>query len=172
MLFYHKDAIFFMPSHTLHDCSRALAAKKMTIAFAESATAGRMSAEFSLLPESGKILKGGLVCYDAEVKVNVLKIDRGIIRRYTPESAEVTELLALRLHSLIPSDVQVAITGLTTPGGSESPDKPVGTCFIHIIVRGKPCSIRQTFSGGPEQIVLQAIDCAAEKIIEIINTAG
>lgn len=158
-----------MPSELLHECGRVLAEKKLTIALAESVTAGRMAAEFSLLPESGKILKGGIICYDAEVKVNLLKIDRGIIRRYTPESAEVTELLAIRLQSLISSDVQVGITGLCSPGGSESPDKPVGTCFIHIIIRGKPYAVRQAFSGGPEQIVLQAIDLAARKIVEAVK---
>ena len=37
-----------MPSEIVIRCSKAIAEKKMNIAFAESATAGRMSSEFSM----------------------------------------------------------------------------------------------------------------------------
>lgn len=40
----------------------------MNIAFAESATVGRLAAEFSLTENSGDILNGGLVCYDACIR--------------------------------------------------------------------------------------------------------
>jgi nicotinamide-nucleotide amidase len=95
----------------------------------------------------------------------VLHIDQAIIDQYTPESAEVTELLAQRIGQLIPSDIQVGVTGLTTPGGSETAEKPVGTMFIHVLVNGRPYPVRQAFQGSPEQIILQAIDRAAEKIL-------
>lgn len=159
-----------MPSEKVKRCGKLLASSNFTIAFAESATAGRAAAEFALLPESGRILKGGIVCYDAAIKVDLLGIDQSIIDQYTPESAEVTELLALRLGKHIPADVQVGITGLTTPGGSESAEKPVGTMFLHVIVRGQSHAVRQAFQGSPEQIVLQAIDRLADKIIELLES--
>lgn len=40
-------------------CGELLVKNKLTIAFAESATAGRISAEFALIPDAGKFLKGG-----------------------------------------------------------------------------------------------------------------
>jgi nicotinamide-nucleotide amidase len=155
-----------MPSQTLKDCGIAIAGKGFTIAFAESATAGRMAAEFSLLAESGKILKGGIVCYDASIKEDILNIPKEFVEKYTPESAEVTEALADRIGKLIESDIQVAVTGLTTPGGSENAEKPVGTMFIHIVVNGKSLPIRHVFTGAPEEIVLQTIDHAAQIILQ------
>ena len=52
-----------MPSEIVVKCSKVIAAKGWNIAFAESATAGRMCSEFSMTKQSGKILRGGIVCY-------------------------------------------------------------------------------------------------------------
>ncbi|WAC13484.1 CinA family protein [Dyadobacter pollutisoli] len=150
-----------MPSQNILNCSKALAEQELTLAFVESATAGRLAAEFSLTPDSGKILMGGLVCYDANLKIEILRVPKELIEGFTPESAEVTKELAERLQTYIPADIHVAITGLTTPGGSETPEKPVGTIFIYAIVKGKPIALREVFQGGPEQIVLQAVDRVA-----------
>jgi nicotinamide-nucleotide amidase len=46
-----------------------------------------------LAPESGKVLQGGIVCYDASFKKQILNIPHGSIKKYTPESAEVAEQL-------------------------------------------------------------------------------
>lgn len=154
-----------MPSQLINECGQLLKEHGLTIAFAESVTAGRLAAEFSLTEFSGSILKGGLVCYDAEVKKEVLGISPGLIEEFTPESEEVTKELAIRLKDLIKSDVQVGITGLTTPGGSETSQKPVGTIFIHILMNGSSLAVRNTFEGSPEQIVLLAADLAATTII-------
>lgn len=160
-----------MPSKLIHDCGRILKDHGLTIAFAESATAGRLASEFSLCADSGGVLKGGLVCYDAQVKENVLGIDPDLIQQFTPESEEVTRELAFRLRNLITSDVQVAVTGLTTPGGSETPQKPVGTIFIHILIKERSIAIRNVFDGTPEQIVLLAADLAAKTIINELESS-
>ena len=159
-----------MPSPAVLECSKILASKKLSIAFAESASAGRMAFEYAMVPDSGKILKGGLVCYDAIVKEKVLGIDPDFIEKYSPESAEVSEQLAVQLKSLIPSDIQVGITGLTTPGGSETPSKPVGTMFIHILVKDRSIKIREVYQGNPEEIILQSIDKVAESITRELGT--
>ena len=69
-------------------------------------------------------MKGGIACYDADLKVSLLKIPQKLIDEFTPESMEVTREMAYRLRELIASDIQVTVTGLTTPGGSETPEKP------------------------------------------------
>jgi len=155
-----------MPSEIVIECSKAIAVKRWNIAFAESATAGRMSAEFSMTKESGKILRGGIVCYEVFVKEQILNVPHDIIQKCTPESAEVTQLLAQRAAKIFNSKITVAITGLTSAGGSESEEKPVGTIFFHIITPSKKISHRDVFKGTPEKIVLQAIDKTAELIIK------
>ncbi|GGM88507.1 damage-inducible protein CinA [Dyadobacter beijingensis] len=154
-----------MPSDIVIQCGKALSERQLTVAFVESATAGRLSAEFSMCPESGSILKGGLVCYDAALKESVLHVPKDMLRHFTPESAEVTRELAERLQTFIPADLHIAVTGLTCPGGSETPEKPVGTMFVHLFTKGKSVAVREVFSGGPEDIVLQCIDRTAELIL-------
>jgi len=158
-----------MPTEYIIKCSKILKEQGLTIAFAESATAGRLAAEFSLTEDSGSILKGGLVCYDAEVKVDVLGINPGFISEFTPESEEVTKELAIRLKNLIKSDVQVAVTGLISPGGSETPEKPVGSIFIHVLIGKKSIAVREVLEGSPEEIMLQAAELAAKTIINELN---
>jgi len=82
-------------------CSRLMAERGLTIAFAESATAGWLCSEFALTEDSGKVLKGGIDCYDADLKVSLLKVPQELIDRYTPESMEVTAEMARRLPALI-----------------------------------------------------------------------
>jgi nicotinamide-nucleotide amidase len=160
-----------MPSSIVLRCSKLLHEKGLTISFAESATAGRLASEFSLTPYSGGTLKGGLVCYDACVKEDILQIPAEYIEKYTPESEEVTREMAVQLRTIIPSDIQVATTGLPSPGGSENAEKPVGTMFIHILIQDRPVSVKRLFTGDPEDIVLKTIDEAAEIIIrEILAT--
>jgi nicotinamide-nucleotide amidase len=157
-----------MPSQIVKECSKALGERGLSLAFAESATAGRLAAEFSLCEESGTVLKGGLVCYDASLKQTILHVPADMIRRYTPESAEVTQELASRLQAFIPADIHVGITGLTCPGGSETPEKPVGTIFVHAYFKGKSVAAREVFKGEPEEVVMQAVDLAAKLILQEI----
>lgn len=63
----------------------------------------------------------------------------------------------------------VAVTGLTTPGGSESINKPVGTMYLHIITANGEIAHREVFPGTPEEIILRAIDRAAGLITDILS---
>lgn len=159
-----------MASQLVTDCAIAIAEKGWKIAFVESATAGRMCAEFALTPSSGMILRGGISCYEFFVKEQLLHIPKAVIEKYTAESAEVTSLLAKGGAKLFNTAITVAITGLTSPGGTETKQKPVGTMFINIIAKGREIAHREIFKGTPEEIILQAIDKAAGLIIKEIAT--
>jgi nicotinamide-nucleotide amidase len=87
----------------------------------------RAGSEFALTEESGKVLKGGIACYDVDLKVKLLGVSQQLIDDYTPESMEVTRVMANGVKGTIYSGIQVTVTGLTTPGGSEPAEKPVGT---------------------------------------------
>jgi nicotinamide-nucleotide amidase len=75
---------------------------------------------------------------------------------------EVTREMAYRLKNVIPSDIQVTVTGLTTPGGSETPEKPVGTMFIFALISGREASFRKVFAGSCEEVIHQTIEATAD----------
>lgn len=122
--------------------------------------------EFALTPKSGDILLGGISCYQVFIKENILRVPHKLIEEFTPESAEVTKSLAEHSAKLFKSDITVAVTGLTTPGGSETHEKPVGTMFIYIIVPRAFITHVEVFTGGPEEIVMKTIDKAAFLILQ------
>jgi nicotinamide-nucleotide amidase len=155
---------------TIAECGKLIASKGYKIAFAESATAGAMAAQFALAPDSGKILLGGVVCYDASVKEDLFAISKETIEKYTAESAEVTKELAEGLSKYFDCDISVAVTGLIAPGGSETPEKPVGTMFIHILLpEGRYCAHREVFDGTPEQILEKAINKTGILLTDILS---
>ncbi|KOP38781.1 CinA family protein [Flavobacterium sp. WLB] len=159
-----------MTSEIIIKCSEAIAAKGWNIAFAESASAGKLSFEFSLSPVSGQILRGGIVCYEVFVKEEIMLVPHDLIETYTPESAEVTSALAERAAVIFNSDITVALTGLTTPGGSENEEKPVGTIFLSIITPMGTINHREVFTGSPHEILQQAADKTASLIFEKIKS--
>lgn len=149
---------------------KMLIGKKLTIAFAESATAGRLSAEFSMIDHAGQFLKGGIACYDAQLKQDLLQVDHTLIKTYTPESMEVTRAISLGLSRLIPADIHIGITGLTAPGGSETEGKPVGTVFIYATSKGGLAfSERLNFTGEREEIVSATVEACADLLINYLS---
>jgi nicotinamide-nucleotide amidase len=160
-----------MPSEIVINCSHALKDNGLSIAFAESVTSGKLISEFALIPNCGTVLKGSIVCYDVSVKTSVLGVSAKIIDEYTPESAEVTEQLAIGLKKLIPADVIVAVTGLAAPGGSETEEKPVGTMFVHGFFKDQPWKLELLFEDEPEQVILRTIDAIADYILHQLPAA-
>lgn len=155
-----------MSLEIVNECGRFLIRNKLTVAFAESATAGRLCSEFALAEHAGIFLKGGIVCYDACIKQDLLCVPSELIDKYTPESGEVTAAAAEGLRQRIPADIHIAVTGLTVPGGSETPEKPVGTVFIHGIVGQMIFSERCLFEGDKEKIIIQIVKRVAELIMD------
>lgn len=160
-----------MPSNILIKCGRQLLENNLTVVFAESMTAGRLCAEFSLLENAGKFLKGSLVTYDAGLKQDSLNVQKSLIDNYSPESAEVTEAMTMGLKHLVPADIYLSITGLNSEGGSETKTKPVGTIFIHGLYGDIEIKDRVIFKGTPKKIMMQAIDHVALLIHETISSA-
>lgn len=159
-----------MDRKTIEECGRLLSAKGINIAFAESATAGRAAMEFSLCKDSGKFLRGGIVCYDACLKEELLHVSKELIEQYTPESAEVSYAIAIGMQQLMMADIHIGITGLTASGGSETAEKPVGTMFIcGIFGEFKIFDHREVFTGSPEEIILQTVERTAALLIHYLK---
>lgn len=154
----------------IENVARILIDRKLTIAFVESATAGRLASEFSMPNNAGSYLKGAIVCYDACLKEELLKVDQELIKTFTPESTEVTEAITIGLSKLIAADIHIGVTGLPAPGGSETPEKPVGTMFIHALLHGKEIfRERRVYIGQPEQIILSTVGHVATLLIEYLK---
>ena len=145
---------------------KRLIEKKLTVAFAESVTCGLVSHQLNITTGTSEIFMGSIVCYNEKVKMDLLKVKPSLIKKYTAESQEVTDALVKNLPQLIPADVFVAITGLDADGGSESPEKPVGTVFFSFLYNGKIVRRRKVFKGSPLAIKKSACEEVYKLILE------
>jgi nicotinamide-nucleotide amidase len=138
--------------------AKLLRERQLTIAFAESMTCGYLAQQLGNVPKTSEIFLGGIVCYNVAVKSSLLNVPASVIEKYTPESHQVTARLARQLKKRIDADICAAVTGLASPGGSESDTKPVGTVFFALYYRGKLYRLRSRFTGSPQEIKRKAAD--------------
>ena len=141
----------------------------LTVAFAESCTAGMLASDFVKAKGSSDVLKGSLVVYQPEVKQKLLGVKKETLDLYTAESQQVTNEMVMGLKKLLNADISVATTGLAGEGGSENPEKPVGTMFVSILYDGKAEEFREVFKGNTDSIRKQLVDYIFEKLQGIID---
>ena len=152
-------------------CCDLLEIHHLKIAFIESASSGYLSSQFSICKNSGaEILLGGLVSYDPSIKINILNIDAKLIEKYTAESAEVTEAMALQGKKLfMQADFVVACTGLLKPGGSATESKPEGTFFISILYLNKIHNFHYFIDGTPLKRLAVLTQYITDEITKLIQ---
>jgi nicotinamide-nucleotide amidase len=126
----YPDTLFSADGRTIDEIvAETLLARGLTIATAESCTAGLLAGRLADRPGSSAYLLGGLVTYANEAKSQLAGVPAELIERVGAVSAEVAEAMADGARSRLGTDVGVGITGIAGPGGG-SADKPVG--LVHL----------------------------------------
>jgi nicotinamide-nucleotide amidase len=144
--------------------------QKLTLALAESCTCGLVAAQLAPAMGISEVLLGSVVTYHKEAKQKLLGVKKETLATYSAESQQTTNEMALGLHRHLPqADVCVAITGLCGPGASETPDKPVGTVFITILLEGHAHEYRTQFEGEALKIREQATNFIFDKLGELLE---
>jgi nicotinamide-nucleotide amidase len=108
-----------------------LAEKKLTVATAESMTAGLVANKLAHVPGASNYLRGGIVCYDSRVKIEQVGVSAALIQKQTAVSAEVADALAVGIRQRLKTDLGVSVVGYAGPDAG-GPDKPVGTTFVGV----------------------------------------
>ena len=106
----------------------------VTIATAESCTAGMLSARLTDVPGSSKYFKGGVVCYSNNLKRDLVDVNQITLEKYGAVSEETAHELAVNISKKLDSEIGISITGIAGPdGGTEK--KPVGLVFVGIFYK-------------------------------------
>ncbi len=148
-------------AETMEDVvGRALTARKMTIAVAESCTGGLIGHRLTQVPGSSTYLDRVLVCYSNDAKMELLGVPQATLARYGAVSAEVAAAMAKGVRERSRTDVGVSVTGIAGPGGGTA-QKPVGLVHIGFEARGTGVLTREfRFHGPRETIKLRASQAA------------
>jgi len=106
-----------------------LHARHLTVATAESCTAGLVAAMLTEVPGSSAWFLGGWVVYANRMKTEALGVPPELIAREGAVSEAVVRRMATEALQRSSSDYTLALTGVAGPEGG-SPEKPVGTVWI------------------------------------------
>lgn len=112
----------------------ALRAQHLTMATAESCTAGGIGYAITIVPGSSAWYDRGFITYSNEAKMQMLGVSPAYLRDFGAVSEPVARAMALGAMSYR-AQVSLAVTGIAGPdGGTDA--KPVGTvCFAWAIRR-------------------------------------
>jgi PncC family amidohydrolase len=153
------------PFQQLHDLC---VEKKVSIATAESCTAGFLAAKITSIAGASSFFKGGIIAYQNDIKINHLGVSKSVIKEKTEVCAEVVQQMAQGVRNKFSADFSVATSGYAGPtGGSEL--NPIGTVFIAISSKEKTISKRFVFVGDRESIVSQSVISGAEFLMEVLK---
>jgi nicotinamide-nucleotide amidase len=141
-----------------------LRGRGLTIAAAESCTGGLLMSRLTDVAGSSDYVAGGLILYSNALKTSVGLVPAELIEAHGAVSEPVAVAMAEGVHARTGADVCVGITGIAGPGGG-TPQKPVGTVVIAVMVKGGPARVR-TFSlfGGRTQVKFNAAQAALDMV--------
>ena len=143
----------------LDDLQKLCIEKAVSVAVAESCTAGLIASKLTTLSGSSSYFKGGVVAYQNEIKTKVLGVSQSIIDEKTEVSTEVVKQMAQSVLEKFDADFAIATSGYAGPTGGTNKN-PIGTVFIAIASVVGVVSTRFVFSGNRQSIVNQASESA------------
>jgi len=95
----------------LDSISQNMINKGFTVSVAESCTGGFISTFLTLKSGASSFFKGSLVNYSDESKINLLGVEKKIIKKYGVVSKNVVEKMAKNVRLLHSTDYGLATTG-------------------------------------------------------------
>ncbi len=109
--------------------AHALAARRVSIAAAESCTGGLIAHRLTRTPGASAYLDGGVVVYSNTAKRRWLGVSEDLLERHGAVSAEAARAMAEAVRAQAHTDLGIATTGIAGPTGA-TPEKPIGLVYI------------------------------------------
>lgn len=108
----------------------------LTIAAAESLTAGLFMSELAEIPGVSSVLAGGMVVYNEEMKIEQLGVNAETIAEHTVVSGECAGEMAFKVREKFGSHIGIGLTGAAGP--EPHGNEPAGTVWIGLSVGQEP----------------------------------
>lgn len=133
----------------VNELMKKLQSLNLTVGCAESLTGGLFAEELTRISGASSVLKGGVVCYSSEVKVNILHVKEETLLNHGTVSEGCAKELAENVRKLLKTDIGISFTGVAGPAEVEG--KSVGTVFIGISFLDEPTRVFPLSLAGNRQ---------------------
>ena len=145
---------------------KKLIKKKLKISFAESCTGGMLAASITSINGASKIFNIGLITYSNQAKINILNVNKNIIKKYGAVSAECCQAMVKNLAKISKAQINVSVTGIAGPNGGTK-NKPVGLVYIAVKKSNKILITKNIFKQKTRNTIQKA---TVKRSLKIINS--
>ncbi len=146
------EAIFSTDGESLEQAlGNLLRGSGITLAVAESCTAGMVGMRITRVPGSSEYFLGGILCYSNDAKQRLCGVPPELLEKHGAVSGEVAEALARGVREALRSSVGLSITGIAGPAGGTS-EKPVGLVYVGLSDRRQTTHLRRIIPGDRDTI--------------------
>ena len=150
----------------------SLAELGLFLAVAESVTGGLLTSTIVDVPGASRVLLGGVVAYDTQLKHQMLGVARGLLRDQGAVSADVATHMAAGVRAKLAKHsghdeavvIGVATTGVAGPDPQDG--IPAGTVFIGLSGPSVDIAIPLKLSGSRNEIRKSTVAAAIAAIWE------
>lgn len=165
----YPDTVFSTDGRTIDEIvADALLAQGLTIATAESCTAGLLAGRLTDRAGSSAYVLGGLVTYSNEMKRDLLGVPAGLLETVGAVSAEVAEAMAQGARRRTGADVGIGITGIAGPGGATE-TKPVGLVHLCAVRDGRTVAREIHMPGGRADVRARTVVLALHVLRDLLS---
>lgn len=141
--------------------AKKLTQDNKTLSIAESCTGGQIAQIFTQHAGASAYLKGAIVPYATQSKVNILGVSQALIDKHSVVSAEVAEAMAVQCKKLYATDFAIATTGNAGPEKGDS-QAEIGTVFIAFASKNGVISQKLELGNNRLRVINKAVNKALE----------
>lgn len=150
-----KDFYIAATSDPIKALVNYLIEHQLTIATAESISAGMCAALLADIPGSSAVLKESFITYSNEAKMKYLKVKEETLLKHTAISKECAQEMVAGLYEQTKCDICLSLTGLAGPGGATATE-PVGSVYFGLKIKEHYYTYHLIFKGERNDIRLRA----------------
>ncbi len=147
---------------------RLMLDRGLTLAVAESCTAGLIGGCLTEQPGSSGFFRGGILAYADRVKTEQLGVPADLLADKGAVSQESVMSMAAGCRKRIGTDYAVAVTGISGPDGGSS-DKPVGTTWIAVATPVALFARKYRFPADRERNRLLTVAAAVDSLRRVLE---
>lgn len=144
--------------------------KNLTVATAESLTAGMLSSTIADVAGASAVLHGGVVAYNNTIKHRLLGVSADTLAARGAVDAETAKQMARGARDRLDTDLGIATTGVAGPEPSEG--KAVGIVFIALATPDGTYAKLLRFAGNREKIRRSTVAASLKLMAEWFEQRG
>ena len=135
----------------------------ITVATAESCTAGLIAARIGDKSGVSSVFSEGFVTYSNEAKEKNLGVPHEILENHGAVSEQTARAMAEGVCRVTGARLGLSATGIAGPTGGTA-EKPVGLVFMGVCLDGETTVVKKIFSGTRSEVRAQTVETVFSEV--------